>query len=118
MTAVAQFPSRQLAGVDLQPLAHVRTGLDHLARRFGLEPERDLDELGSLSVAAVTVDGTRYLLRSFDDAPTPGTELHCADAGDPVAQLRTLLGVADFREEITRWWDGSVWHDDPLDPAA
>jgi hypothetical protein len=118
MTTVAQLPGEQLAGVDLQPLARVRTPLEDLAPRFGLAPERDVDALGSVSVVAVAVDGTRYLWRSFDEAPAPGAEAHCADAGDPVAQLHTLLSIVDFREEITHWWDGSVWHDDPLDSAA
>jgi hypothetical protein len=94
--------------VDLQPLAHVRTSLEELAPRLGVKPERDVDALGSLRVSALAVDGTRYVLRSFDDAPTRGTELHCADADDPVEQLYTLLAVVDFREEIARWWDGAV----------
>lgn len=118
MTGVTQLPSRKLVGVDLQPLAQVGADLSDLAARLGLQPERDTDELGPLTVAAMAVDGTRYLLRDFDEAPTPATELHCADGGDPVCQLRALLGVVDFRDEITHWWDGSVWHEDPLDPAA
>jgi hypothetical protein len=117
MTAGTQLPCRALAWVPLQPVAHVDSRLEDLAPRLGVEPERYVDDLGSLAVA-LKVNGYRYLLRSFDDAPTRGTEIHCADPGDPVDQLRRLLELVDFRAELTHWWDGTVWHDEPLDPAA
>lgn len=115
--AVRQLPSEDLVGVDLQPLAHLRAPLDELAERLGFSHERDHDDLGPLSVTALAVDGARYLLRSFDHAPVPMTELHCADTGDPVSQLDKLLAIADLRHLVTHWWDGKAWHDEPLDPA-
>lgn len=118
MAVISQFPAGQLVGVDLQPLAQLRIRMDSLATRLGVDPERDVDDLGALSVVAVAVDEARYLLRSFDAAPMPATEIHCAEAGDPVQQLRTLLAIVDFRQDITHWWDGSTWHEDRLDPVA
>lgn len=91
MTTAQQLSSAELAGIHLQPLAELGVALTGLSPRLGVTPERTDDDLGSLTTVALTVDGTRYLLRSFDDAPSVVTEVHCADAGHPVEQLRALL---------------------------
>jgi hypothetical protein len=118
VTALRQLPSQELSGLDLQPLARLDGRLSALGARLGVAPERDTDELGPIDVSAIAVDGTRYLLRSFDHAPGPATEIHCAEAGDPVAQLRKLLRVVDLHDVLTHWWDGSAWRKEPIDPAA
>jgi hypothetical protein len=118
VTTAEQLPSDELAGIDLQPLAELGVALAAFNPRLGVTPERTDDDLGSLTIVALEVEGTRYLLRSFDDAPSAVTEIHCADAGHPVEQLRALLRACDMRDVLTHWWDGSTWHDEPLDPAA
>ena len=115
---LTQLPSDSLAGVDLQPVAQLGVALPSLAPRLNATPERASEDLGALSVVALEVAGNRYLLRSFDDAPASTTEVHCADAGHPVDQLRALLRAVDLGDVLTHWWDGSCWHDEPLDPAA
>jgi hypothetical protein len=118
MTSIRQLPTDDLAGLDLQPLAQLEAGLSDLSARLGIDPERDRDELGALTVAAIAVGPNRYLLRSFDDAPQVATEIHCAEAGDPVEQLRKLLDVVDLHDVLTQWWDGTMWRAEPVDPAA
>jgi hypothetical protein len=51
--------------------------------------ERTDDDLGSLTIVALAVEGARYLLRSFDDAPSAATEIYCADADHPVDCARS-----------------------------
>lgn len=112
-----QIDTDALAGRDHQPVAALDANVAQLAGRYGLEFTAEVDDLGSVLVAAFEADGVRFLLRHWPDNPDGGTLAHSPTVGDPASQARTLVDALP-EVPVDRWWDGETWHDGAVPSAA
>jgi len=95
---------------DLNALAVLAPSPAELTRRWGLTFDSVTDDLDTVSVLAVQVGDTYFLLMRGDHEPGKGTNLLTPDSGDPVALTQQFLAAMSLTpDEVLTRWTGVHW---------
>jgi hypothetical protein len=89
---------------ELQPVAVLTLSPPELTTRYGIEFERDHDDLDAFDVALLEFgNGHQFALLHYLNAQSGGTELYAAESADPAQACHEFLTSLDVEPEQLEW---------------
>lgn len=98
----------QLAASDrrgeLQPIAVLALSPPELTTRYGIEFQRDRDDLDAFDVALLEFEtGEQFALLHYLSAQTDGTELYASESADPEQACHEFLTSFEMKPDQLEW---------------
>jgi hypothetical protein len=94
---------------ELQPIAVLTLSPPELTTRYGIEFQRDRDDLDAFDVALLEFEnGDQFALLHYLSAQTNGTELYAAQSADPEQACHEFLASFEMKPDQLEWTRADV----------